>query len=124
MTINSSSAIRVCVCVCKIYTLLIETMHCLPHVVCISNCRVRILSLVNCILGCPFTFAEPAGADVCSLDQVTLTNTDQEALDDFLNSSGDEVTTESSLTSGNLNSRCCHRVQSRIIYPDKTKSAW
>lgn len=54
---------------------------------------------------CTFTFAEPAGADVCSLDQVTLTNTDQEALDDFLNSSGDEVTTESSLTSGNLNSR-------------------
>lgn len=54
---------------------------------------------------CTFTFAEPAGADVCSLDQVTLTNTDQEALDDFLNSSGDEVTTESSLTSGNLSSR-------------------
>ncbi|XP_030580585.1 dysbindin-A [Archocentrus centrarchus] len=43
----------------------------------------------------------PPGADICSLDQMTVTNiSDQEALDDFLNSSGDEINTGSSLTSG------------------------
>ena len=50
-----------------------------------------------------FVFSESAGADVCSLDQVTISNTsDQEALDDFLNSGGYDVSTASSLTSGNL----------------------
>ncbi|XP_040901304.1 dysbindin-A-like [Toxotes jaculatrix] len=44
---------------------------------------------------------EPAGADVCALDQMTVTNiSDQEALDDFLNSTGDDISTGSSLTSG------------------------
>ncbi|XP_034029828.1 dysbindin-A-like isoform X1 [Thalassophryne amazonica] len=44
---------------------------------------------------------EVSGADVCVLDQMTLTNVlDQEALDDFLNSSSDDVSTGSSLTSG------------------------
>lgn len=41
------------------------------------------------------------GADVCVLDQMTVTNmSDQEALDDFLNSIGDEISPASSLTSG------------------------
>lgn len=45
---------------------------------------------------------EPTGADVSVLDQMTVTNiSDQEALDDFLNSStGDDISTGSSLTSG------------------------
>ncbi|KAF7648687.1 hypothetical protein LDENG_00152940 [Lucifuga dentata] len=45
---------------------------------------------------------EPTGAEVCLLDQVTVTNlSDQEALDDFLNSTGDDdISTVSSLTSG------------------------
>ncbi|KAM9353328.1 dysbindin-A-like [Symphorus nematophorus] len=44
---------------------------------------------------------EPAGADVCALDQMMVTNIlDQEALDDFLNSTGDDISTGSSLTSG------------------------
>lgn len=44
---------------------------------------------------------EPAGADMCVLDEMTVTNLlDQEALDDFLNSTGDDVSTGSSLTSG------------------------
>ncbi|XP_039973278.1 dysbindin-A [Xiphias gladius] len=44
---------------------------------------------------------EPTGADVCVLDQMTLTNmSDQEALDEFLNSTGDDISTGSSLTSG------------------------
>ncbi|XP_042070321.1 dysbindin-A [Haplochromis burtoni] len=61
---------------------------------------------------------EPAGADVCSLDQVTLTNTDQEALDDFLNSSGDEVTTESSLTSGPDLTRCSSESSNQTSPPN------
>ncbi|GAA6217523.1 dysbindin-A-like [Lates japonicus] len=44
---------------------------------------------------------EPTGADVSVLDQMTVTNiSDQEALDDFLNSTGDDISTGSSLTSG------------------------
>ncbi|XP_044063776.1 dysbindin-A-like isoform X2 [Siniperca chuatsi] len=44
---------------------------------------------------------EPTEANVCVLDQMTLTNiSDQEALDDFLNSTGDDISTGSSLTSG------------------------
>ncbi|KAM9425004.1 dysbindin-A-like isoform 2-T2 [Pholidichthys leucotaenia] len=46
---------------------------------------------------------EPAGVDVDVrlLDQMTVTNlSDQEALDDFLNSTSEDVSTESSLTSG------------------------
>ncbi|XP_040020458.1 dysbindin-A isoform X2 [Gasterosteus aculeatus] len=45
---------------------------------------------------------EPTGADVRVLDQMTVTNiSDQEALDDFLNSTGDDdISTGSSLTSG------------------------
>lgn len=44
---------------------------------------------------------EPAEADVCVLDEMTVTNIlDQEALDDFLNSTGEDISTGSSLTSG------------------------
>ncbi|KAM7382335.1 hypothetical protein PAMP_002072 [Pampus punctatissimus] len=44
---------------------------------------------------------KPTQADVCVLDQMTVDNiSDQEALDDFLNSTGDDVSTGSSLTSG------------------------
>lgn len=45
---------------------------------------------------------EPTEADVDDLDQMTITNiSDQEALDDFLNSTGDDdISTGSSLTSG------------------------
>ncbi|XP_071324407.1 dysbindin-A [Trachinotus anak] len=44
---------------------------------------------------------EPTGADVCVLDEMTVTNvSDEEALDDFLNSSGDDMSHGSSLTSG------------------------
>ncbi|XP_058504759.1 dysbindin-A-like isoform X2 [Solea solea] len=44
---------------------------------------------------------ESAGADVSVLDHMTLTNvSDQEALDDFLNSCSDDISTGSSLTSG------------------------
>ncbi|KAL6108734.1 dtnbp1 [Pungitius sinensis] len=45
---------------------------------------------------------EPTEADVRVLDQMTVTNiSDQEALDDFLNSTGDDdISTGSSLTSG------------------------
>nr|XP_046255280.1 dysbindin-A-like [Scatophagus argus] len=43
----------------------------------------------------------PSEADVCVLDQMTVTNiSDQEALDDFLNSTDDDISTGSSLTSG------------------------
>ncbi|XP_067367397.1 dysbindin-A-like isoform X2 [Channa argus] len=46
-------------------------------------------------------YKEPTGVDVCALDQITITNiSDQEALDDFLNSTGDDISTGSSLTSG------------------------
>ncbi|KAM6936597.1 dysbindin-A-like isoform 1-T1 [Lycodopsis pacificus] len=46
--------------------------------------------------------SEPTGADVRVLDQMTVTNiSDQEALDDFLNSTNDDdISTRSSLTSG------------------------
>lgn len=45
---------------------------------------------------------DPKGADVSALDQMTVTNIiDLEALDDFLNSTGDDISTGSSLTSGN-----------------------
>ncbi|XP_047453577.1 dysbindin-A-like [Mugil cephalus] len=44
---------------------------------------------------------QPAGEDTSVLDQVAVTNiSDQEALDDFLNSTGDDISTESSLTAG------------------------
>ncbi|XP_022606890.1 dysbindin-A-like [Seriola dumerili] len=44
---------------------------------------------------------EPTGADVSVLDQMTVTNiSDEEALDDFLNSTGDDISHGSSLTSG------------------------
>ncbi|XP_076593214.1 dysbindin-A-like [Chaetodon auriga] len=44
---------------------------------------------------------KPIGADLCVLDQMTVTNiSDQEALDDFLNSTGDDISTGSSLTAG------------------------
>ncbi len=50
-------------------------------------------------------YVDQPGADVCVLDQMTITNiSDQEALDDFLNSAGDDISTGSSLTSGNPNS--------------------
>ncbi|TNN53659.1 Dysbindin-A [Liparis tanakae] len=59
---------------------------------------------------------EPTGADVRVLDQMTVTNiSDQEALDDFLNSTGDDgMSTGSSLTSGpDLDSWSeCSRTQS------------
>lgn len=43
----------------------------------------------------------PTGAEACLLDHMTVTNlSDQEALDDFLNSTGDDISTVSSLTSG------------------------
>ncbi|KAM6994646.1 dysbindin-A-like [Tautogolabrus adspersus] len=44
---------------------------------------------------------QSTGADVSVLDQMTVTNTsDQEALDDFLNSTSEDISPESSLTSG------------------------
>ncbi|XP_042279178.1 dysbindin-A-like isoform X2 [Thunnus maccoyii] len=44
---------------------------------------------------------KPTGADMCVLDQMTVANiSDQEALDDFLNSTGDDISAGSSLTSG------------------------
>lgn len=44
---------------------------------------------------------ELTGADVCVLDHMSVGNvSDQEALDDFLNSSDDNISTGSSLTSG------------------------
>ncbi|XP_023274344.1 dysbindin-A-like [Seriola lalandi dorsalis] len=44
---------------------------------------------------------EQTGADVSVLDQMTVTNiSDEEALDDFLNSTGDDISHGSSLTSG------------------------
>ncbi|XP_033494789.1 dysbindin-A-like [Epinephelus lanceolatus] len=44
---------------------------------------------------------EPIGADVRALDQMIVTNlSDQQALDEFLNSTGDDISTGSSLTSG------------------------
>lgn len=54
-------------------------------------------------------FADPAGADACVLDQMTVTNvSDQEALDDFLNSTSD-TSAGTSLTSGNF---CCSYLKS------------
>ncbi|XP_030014353.1 dysbindin-A-like [Sphaeramia orbicularis] len=44
---------------------------------------------------------QPTGADLCVLDQMTVTNmSDQEALDDFLNSTSEDTSTRTSLTSG------------------------
>ncbi|XP_041798965.1 dysbindin-A-like [Chelmon rostratus] len=44
---------------------------------------------------------KPTEADVCVLDEMTVTNiSDQEAFDDFLNSTSDDISTGSSLTSG------------------------
>ncbi|XP_056141699.1 dysbindin-A-like [Lampris incognitus] len=44
---------------------------------------------------------EPTGGQVCALDQMTVTDiSDQNALDEFLNSMGDDVSTASSITSG------------------------
>lgn len=52
---------------------------------------------------CVLVFVEPTGVDVYALDQMTVTNlSDQEALDDFLNSMSDDFSTGSSLTSGNF----------------------
>lgn len=49
---------------------------------------------------CPSN-AEPTELDVNVLDQITVADlSDQEALDDFLNSTSDTTTTESSLHSG------------------------
>lgn len=49
---------------------------------------------------------------MCSLDQVTVANlSDQEALDDFLNSSGAELHTASSLTSGRLTCTSSRKLQ-------------
>ncbi|XP_028282055.1 dysbindin-A-like isoform X2 [Parambassis ranga] len=46
-------------------------------------------------------YREPKRLDVSVLDQMTITNTsDQEALDDFLNSTGDDISPGSSITSG------------------------
>lgn len=44
---------------------------------------------------------QPTGADPSVLDQMTITNmSDQEALDDFLNSTSEDTSTRTSLTSG------------------------
>ncbi|MED6295545.1 hypothetical protein CHARACLAT_032930 [Characodon lateralis] len=48
-----------------------------------------------------YVFAGSAGVDVAILDQMTLINlSDQEALDDFLNSTGEDTSSGSSLTPG------------------------
>lgn len=53
-----------------------------------------------CTLVHIYLYVEPTEFDVHVLDQITVANiSDQEALDDFLNSTDDE-TTESSLQSG------------------------
>lgn len=59
---------------------------------------------------------EPTGVDVCALDQMTVTNlSDQEALDDFLNSMSDDFSTGSSLTSGpDLESCSSESMQSQM----------
>lgn len=45
---------------------------------------------------------EPTGASADALDHMMVTNmSDQEALDDFLNSAAEDLSTGSSLTSGN-----------------------
>ncbi|KAM9797912.1 dysbindin-A-like [Neosynchiropus ocellatus] len=56
-------------------------------------------------------------ADVSALDQMTITNlSDQEALDDFLNSSADDMSTGSSLTSGpDLESYSSDSIRSPMI---------
>ncbi|XP_068180404.1 dysbindin-A-like [Antennarius striatus] len=55
-------------------------------------------------------------ADECVLDQITISNlSDQEALDDFLNSTDDDISTGSSLTSGpDLDSSLFESVRSQV----------
>ncbi|XP_059195980.1 dysbindin-A-like [Centropristis striata] len=76
---------------------------------------------------------EPTEADVLILDQMTVTNTsDQEAFDDFLNSTGDDISTGSSLTSGpDLESCSSESMRSHIIQttptnnqPSNQEAAW
>ncbi|XP_051263300.1 dysbindin-A isoform X1 [Dicentrarchus labrax] len=65
---------------------------------------------------------EPTGADLCALDEMTVTNiSDQEALDDFLNSTGDDISTGSSLTSGpDLESCSSESVRSQMTQVTQT----
>lgn len=50
-------------------------------------------------------FEEPTESDAYVLDQMTVMNlSDQEALDDFLNSTDDDIIAGSSLISGNHHS--------------------
>ncbi|KAI3360674.1 hypothetical protein L3Q82_002537 [Scortum barcoo] len=67
---------------------------------------------------------DTTGADVCALDQMTVTNiSDQEALDDFLNSTGDDFSTGSSLTSGpDLESYSSESLRSQVPPPDNQLS--
>ncbi|XP_042345405.1 dysbindin-A-like [Plectropomus leopardus] len=74
---------------------------------------------------------EPTGADVRVLDQMIVTNmSDQQALDDFLNSSGDDISTGSSLTSGpDLESCSSESSRSQMNPPTNThvsteETAW
>uniref|UniRef100_A0A3B3CNI0 Dystrobrevin binding protein 1a n=1 Tax=Oryzias melastigma TaxID=30732 RepID=A0A3B3CNI0_ORYME len=69
--------------------------------------------------------ADPAGADACVLDQMTVTNvSDQEALDDFLNSTSD-TSAGTSLTSGpDLRSSCSESLnQDSPTSRDQSKEA-
>ncbi|KAK2844057.1 hypothetical protein Q5P01_010716 [Channa striata] len=65
---------------------------------------------------------EPTGVYVCALDQMTIANTsDQKALDDFLNSTSDDVSTGSSLTSGpDLESCSSESLQSQMNQASST----
>ncbi|KAL3060794.1 hypothetical protein OYC64_015188 [Pagothenia borchgrevinki] len=68
---------------------------------------------------------EQAGTDVRVLDQMTVTNiSDQEALDDFLNSTGDDISTGSSLTSGPDLESCSSEseMKSQMIQAPPTKN--
>lgn len=60
-------------------------------------------------------FVEPTESDAYVLDQMTVMNlSDQEALDDFLNSTDDDIIAGSSLISGNHHSvtlqLMCHKI--------------
>lgn len=69
---------------------------------------------------------QSTGADVSVLDHMTVTNTsDQEALDEFLNSTNDDISTGSSLTSGPDLESCSSessRSHMQQTPPTKTKS--
>lgn len=68
---------------------------------------------------------EPAGAAVCVLDQVTVTNvSDQEALDEFLNSSDEDFSTGSSLTSGPDVASCSSGSWSQTLPTRKLPPGW